>query len=342
MSNNTICHMEHVTVNRQQNIGLEDISLKIAENHLVALISEDGSAGEILKVMAGLQGIQSGKADYSGLKKVWAKGNAHREIADRQKGTRSKGENIQSGKIAYSRLKAVTRTGNSADTEEKEEANVFMRPVQYVPDDIVCYDGLTAAAFLQGIAGDDEEILNEADRLVNIFNIDKGELLLDMTFEQNRLVSVIQAMMARPALLLLNRPYDMLTEQTYKLLLKEIVALYAQGSTVILAAEHYEDVVLPAHDYIFLKDGRITGSFTRGQLPVPAKVITLWGGSVSSMLSEKMTMLVRRKGYCRFLYRETNMKELALRLSMTGCKNFNIEELTMEEMLFEDYERWLS
>ncbi|MDE5863370.1 MAG: hypothetical protein K2H34_03375 [Lachnospiraceae bacterium] len=342
MSNNTICRMEHVTVNGQQNIGLEDISLKIAENHLVALISEDDSAGEVLKVMAGLREIQSGKADYSGLEKVWAKGNAHREIVGRQKNIRSKKENIQSGKIAYSRLKAVTGAGKSADIEEKEKASMFMRPVQYVPDDIVCYDGLTVAAFLQGMAGDNEGILNEADRLVNIFNIDKRELLLNMTFEQNRLVSVIQAMMAKPSLLLLNRPYDMLTEKTHKLLLKEIVALYAQGSTVILAAEHFEDVVLPAHDYIFLKEGKILGSFTKNQLPVPAKVITMWGGSVSSMLSEKMTMLIRRKGYCRFLYRETNMKELALRLSMTGCKNFNIEELTMEEMLFEDYERWLS
>ncbi|MCM1499669.1 MAG: hypothetical protein NC124_14490 [Clostridium sp.] len=341
MSDNIICRLEHVAVNRQQNIGLEDISLNIAENHLVALISEDESAAEVLKVMAGLQGVQSGKTDYSGLEKVWLKGNGHQEMADSPKRTHSQKKNLQSAKVAYSRLKAVTAKENPVD-EKKEKPNVFMRRIQYVPDDIVCYDGLTVAAFLQGIAEDDERIFEEAARLINVFHIDKEELLLDMTFEQNRLVSVIQAMMAKPALLLLSRPYDMLTEQTYKLLLKEIVALYAHGSTVVLTAEHYQDVVLPAHDYIFLKDGHMIGNFARNQLPVPAKVITLWGGNVSSMLSAKMTMLVKRKGYCRFLYRETDMKELGLRLSMTGCKNFNIEELTMEEMLFENYERWLS
>ncbi|MDE6760086.1 MAG: hypothetical protein K2J90_05310 [Lachnospiraceae bacterium] len=328
MSDNIICRMEHVTVKEQQNIGLHDVSLHITENHLTALISEDGSAGEVLKVIAGLQKIQSGKADYPGLKSVWMK-----------KGVHPAEENTQSGKIAYSRLKAVTRTGKEPDVEK--ETKPFLKPIQYVPDDIVRYSGLTVEAFLQGVAGGSQELINEAVRLLSLFNIDVRDLLLEMTIEQNRLVSVIQAMMAKPALLLLNRPYDMLTERTFKVLLKEVVALYAQGGTVVLAAEHYDDVVLPAHDYIFLKEGKVIGRFAKNQLPVPAKVVTLWGGSISPMLSEKMTMLTRRKGYCRFLYEEQNMKELALRLSITGCKNFNIEELTMEEMLFKDYERWI-
>lgn len=329
MPDNIICRMEHVSVQGQQNIGLEDVSLNITENHLTALISEDGSAGEVLKVMAGFEEMQSVKVDYSGLKSVW-----------KEKGILQKKENTQSGQIAYSRLKAVTRTGNRTDAEA--ETRPFWKPIQYVPDDIVCYSGLTVGTFLQGMAGGSRELIKEAARLLSLFNIDTEELLLDMTFEQNRLVSVIQAMMAKPALLLLNRPYDMLTGKTYKALLKEIVALYAQGTTVVLAAEHYDDVVVPAHDYIFFKEGKIIGKFAKNQLPAPAKVVTLWGGSISPMLSEKMTMLTRRKGYCRFLYREQNMKELALRLSITGCKNFNIEELTMEEMLFENYERWIS
>lgn len=329
MPDNIICQMDYAAVNGQQNTEVKDISLNIIENHLTVLISEDESAGRILEVMGGLQEIQSGKIEYPGLKSVWLK-----------KGIHAQEEGIQSGRVAYSRLKAVTRTGNGAD--EEEDTGVFYKPIQYVPDDIVCYSGLTVGTFLQGMAGGSQEMIREAVRLLSLFKIDVNEQLLDMTFEQNRLVSVIQAMMAKPALLLLNRPYNMLKERTYKLLLKEIVDLYARGTTVVLAAEHYEDVVLPAHEYVFIKEGKIIGKFARNQLPVPAKVVTLWGGSTSPMLSEKMTMLTKRKGFCRFLYNEQNMKELALRISITGCRNFNIEELTMEEMLFANYERWIS
>lgn len=329
MPDNIICRMNHVAVSEQPNIELEDISLNIIENHLTALISEDGSAGRILEVMAGLKEVQLGKLDYPGLKSIWMKKGIHPEEGS-----------TQSGQVAYSRLKAVTRT--ESRIEEEENTGTFFKPIQYVPDDIVCYSGLTVGTFLQGMAGGSQELTREAVRLLSLFNIDADEQLLEMTFEQNRLVSVIQAMMAKPALLLLNRPYNMLKERTYKLLLKEIVDSYAKGATVVLAAEHYDDVVLPVHEYVFIKEGKIIGKFARNQLPVPAKVVTLWGGSISPMLSEKMTMLTRRKGYCRFLYNEQNMKELALRISITGCRNFNIEELTMEEMLFENYERWIS
>lgn len=293
MPDNIIFRMEHAVVKGQQHTELEDVTLKIMGKHLTALISEDGSAGMVLKVMAGLRDVQSGKTNALELQKL------------------------------------------CAATPE-----AFLRPVQYVPDDIVCYSGMTVDGFLQGMAGGSNEMMEEARRLLSVFHIEKEEMLLDMTFEQNRLVSVIQAMMAKPALLLLERPYDMLGGRTYKELLREVAARYAAGTTVVMAAEHFADVVLPCHEYIFLKEGKVIGSYERSELPRPAKVVTLWGGNPAAFLPEKMTMLERHKGYCRFLYTESNMKELAVRVSVTGCSNFNLEELSMEEMLFGDYERW--
>ena len=42
MPDNIICRMDHAAVSGQQNTDVEDISLKFIENHLTALISEDG------------------------------------------------------------------------------------------------------------------------------------------------------------------------------------------------------------------------------------------------------------------------------------------------------------
>lgn len=292
MPENVLCNCSHVSVMGKQGNLLEDISLSVREKELVALISEDESAGDVLKLIAGLY------------------------VPDH-------------GKIAC------------ADTV-KQDGTGFTRKIQYIPDDIVCYDGLTVKEFLYGMSKQDDELEAEAARLLDVFDVDGTEELLEMTFEQNRLVSIIQAMMAKPVLLLMNRPYDMLRKRTYQLLLKEMIGQYYGGTSIVIAAESFEDLVMPCHKYVYLDGGKVTGIYTRNQLPKVPKVVTMWGGDVSPFLPEKMEMLVRNTQYVRFLYREQDMQELAARLSKTGCDNFNIEEITMEEELFHNYERWLS
>lgn len=291
MSDNVLCSCSHVSVRGKKEIALEDFSLSVREKELIALISEDESAGSVLKLMAGLY-----MPDH--------------------------------GKIVYSDM-------------VKQDRVVFPKEIQYIPNDIVCYDGLTVKEFLRGMSKRDEEVKKEAARLLDVFDIDENEALLEMTFEQNRLVSIIQAMMAKPVFLLMDRPYDMLGDKAYKLLLKEMIGQYFEGTAMVIAAEHFEDLVMPCHQYLFLDEGKITAHYTRTQLPRLPKVVTIWGGDISSFQREKMEILVRKKQYIRFLYRETDIKELAVRLAKTGCDNFNIEELSMEEEIFHNYERWL-
>lgn len=292
MSENVLYNCSHLSVRGKQGNLLEDISLSVGEKELITLISEDESAGDVLKLIAGLY------------------------MPD-------------CGKIVYSDRIRQDRTG-------------FSKKLQYVPDDIVCYDGLSVKEFLYGMSRQDERVETEAERLLDVFGIDEREELLEMTFEQNRLVSIIQAMMAKPALLLMNRPYNMLKKRTYKRLLKEMIERYMEGTTIVVAAQSYEDVVMPCNKYVYLEEGKVTACYTRTQLPKLPKVVTMWGGDVSPFLPEKMEILTKRSSYVRFLYREQNMQDLAMRLSKTGCHNFNIEELTMEEELSHNYERWLS
>ncbi len=291
MAEDILWSCSHAAVKGEEGNRIEDISLVLRKKQITALISEDESAGEVLKLIAGLYVPDRGNVDYP--------------CMPEQKGT-----------FVHKRF-------------------------QYVPDDIVCYDGLNVKEFLHGMANGNEELEEAAKRLVDIFGIDEKEPLLEMTFEQNRLVSMIQAMMAKPLLLLLNRPYDMLRENTYRLLIRELIGQFFDGTALVMAAQSYDNLIMPCHKYLFLESGKIKACYNRDQLPRPSKVVTMWGGDISSLLPEKMEVLVKRRNYFRFLYREQSMRELAIRLSKTGCDNFNIEELTMEEEIFHNYERWL-
>lgn len=214
--------------------------------------------------------------------------------------------------------------------------------IQYVPDDIICYNNMKVKDFLCGVAlASSTETIREGVRLCGVFGINPEEELLELTFEQNRLVAMIQALIRRPKLLLLDRPYDMLGKRAYLLLWKEIMELRKQGTTVVVSAQSYEDVKIACDRYLFLRDGELYKDSTRKELPRPAKVITIEGGSVSAMNPEKLKLLYKDRRQCRFLYWESNMGELVLRIYKTGCYNFNVEELSMEEEIFADYERWM-
>lgn len=223
----------------------------------------------------------------------------------------------------------------------KKDAGNLSEWVQYVPDDIICYSNLKVEEYLCGIAlATSMNMVKEGARLCKVFGIDTSEELLNLTFEQNRCLTMIQALVQKPKLLLLDRPCDMLGKRAYLLLWREILALQKTGTTVVFTAEAYEDIVVPCDRYIFFRGDGTYKKYGRKELPRPAKVITIEGGNVNAMNPNKMKLLYKEGAKCRFLYREKNMGEMVLRIYKTGCRNFNVEELSMEEEIFRDYERW--
>ena len=214
--------------------------------------------------------------------------------------------------------------------------------LQYVPDDIICYTNMTVKQFLSGVhkAGKAEEVWEESLRLCEKFSIALEEQLLNLTFEQNRLVAMIMALTADTEMLLLDRPYDLLSGKMYDLFLEELERINKKGATILLSATSYEQVKVSCDRYIFLREGKPVQEYSREEIPFPAKVITLFGGNVAGMEKEKLQMLWQKAEQSVFLYKEKDMQELAVRLSKTGCRNFRVEDLTVEEEIFGDYERY--
>ncbi len=214
--------------------------------------------------------------------------------------------------------------------------------LQYVPDDIICYQGLKIREYFHGVAlATPFKIREELERLCEVFELDVEEELLELTFEQNRLVTMIQALVYKPKFLLLDRPNDMLGRKAYLQLWEEIRSLQKQGTTVVFTIDTYKDSIVPCHRYLFFRDGDLEYDLRREDLPLPAKVITLEGGSLDAMDMEKGELLCKDEATTRLLYWEDDMKELALAIADTGCENFHVEELSLEEEIFEDYERWM-
>ncbi len=216
------------------------------------------------------------------------------------------------------------------------------RWVQYVPDDIICYRNLKVKDYLRGMAyAVSRETAGEAERLCELFGIDVSTNFLEMTFEQNRLVAMIQALARKPRLLLLDKPSDMLGKRAYLMLWREIFKQQQEGMAVVLVSECYEDIGIPCDRYLFFEKDEKPLSFSQGTLPHPAKVITLEGGTPASMNPDKLKIISRGLNKVRFLYWEEDARDIASRICESGCYDFSVEELSMEEEITQNYEGWM-
>lgn len=216
--------------------------------------------------------------------------------------------------------------------------------IGFVPDDIVCYSGLKTGDFFRGLmwaCPDRDRVEQEAVRLLELFGIPQEEDLLDLTFEQGRLVVMTQVMMRKPGLLLVENPHDMISDEKYFVLLREWIKLFKENTRYIIAEHTYEDIVFPCEYYFFLREGQVVAEYTHKTLPRPAKVITMTEGDLAKMDSSKMQLLNQNTRKVCFIYEETDMARLSCLLGQTGCRNFTVEDIRLEERVFENYERWL-
>lgn len=216
--------------------------------------------------------------------------------------------------------------------------------IGFIPDDIVCYSGMKTRDFIRGLlwtCSDRDRTEQEAVRLLELFDIPLDEKLLDLTFEQGRLLVMTQVMMRKPRLLLVENPHDMISDKKYFVLLQEWIKLFKENTRYIITEHTYEDLVFPCEHYLFLREGQLVAEYGRKDLPHPAKVVTMKEGDLSKMDSSKMQILYRNARKVCFLYEETDMARLSCQLGQTGCRDYTVEDIRLEERVFENYERWL-
>lgn len=216
------------------------------------------------------------------------------------------------------------------------------RPAEcrYVPSGIVAYENVTA-----------DELFRHTMRLCNIqeteecqslceqFHIDRNRKLLDMTYMENRCAALVNALLSKPVLLMLDEPYNYLSDEVYGRLLNVIKQKCGQGMTALLTCERFDDIKNYATQYLFLKEGDLVLSGSLDDGFCPWKAVTVFDYEPAVFKGLKLEWVAQEKDRLCFIFKGDS-KELLRLLVRTGCPDFLVEELTFEEQLFKNYERW--
>ncbi len=231
------------------------------------------------------------------------------------------------------------------------------KEIVFIPDDIIYYERKTVKRLLERTmrwygTGSEED----AQELCEMFQIDRNAELLALSDRDKKCVAVMNGLVVRPRLLLLDEMYHGLDEKTYLELLTVIDAMRRRGMTVVYACEEYEQISGYCDEYLLLQEGDCVASGHVGRDDVPVRMVSVmmqdWlrrGGADVANLFRKFIVACRKleniddirilKSKVCFLYRG-DMSELSRLLYAFRCKDYLIEELSLEEAVLHNYERW--
>lgn len=220
---------------------------------------------------------------------------------------------------------------------EQEDVN---NRINFVPDDIACYEDISALQlFERTLRFYKIDNVVECQTLCDVFEIDLNESLLKMTYDKNKCVSLINAIISKPNLLILDEPYKFLSEKNYQKLLKVLKRRCQRGMTVIISCEKFEDVKGYCNQYIYLNEGDLVKKGNIENDFRAWRMVTVEGCEFD-VFKAIGAMPVSLSGQKKYFIYKGDMKLLANAIGESGCSYFLVEELTLEEQLFLDFERW--
>lgn len=231
------------------------------------------------------------------------------------------------------------------------------KEIAFVPDDYIYYEGKTVRRLLERtMRWYGTGTMEDAEEVCEMFDIDINAKLLALSDRDRKCVAIINGVVVRPRLLILDEMYHGLDEKTYLELLALIEMMRRRGMTVIYACEEYEQISGYCNQYLLLEEGDCVASGRVRDVKLPVRMVSVmmqdWlrrGGKDVAKLLQKFIAVCRKaeniddirilKDKVCFLYRG-DMLKLTYLLYAFRCRDYLVEELSFEEAVLHNYERW--
>jgi ABC-2 type transport system ATP-binding protein len=132
------------------------------------------------------------------------------------------------------------------------------RQVGYLPGDVRFYDGLTGRTTLAFFAAARGGVSrDEIRRLTRRFDLDPDKRVRDYSRGMKQKLGLIQALMHRPKLLILDEPTVSLDPLIREVLYEELQDVTADGRTVLFSSHTLSEVQELCDEVAILRDGRL-------------------------------------------------------------------------------------
>lgn len=161
-------------------------------------------------------------------------------------------------RILLGLLRATSGAATVFGRDVWTDGPAIRRDVGYLPGDVRFDERMTGRRFLEFVAaarGIDARA--ECDRLIDRFELDVDKRIQRYSRGMKQKLGVIQALMHRPRLLVLDEPTTALDPLMQNAVYDELKAVAAEGRTVLFSSHTLSEVELLCDEVAILREGRI-------------------------------------------------------------------------------------
>lgn len=221
-----------------------------------------------------------------------------------------------------------------------EDTKKIKQQIGYVPAEAIFYEEMTVKEIMQYSARFYKAKLNGwYDHMIEALDLDTTRKIVDLSMGNKKKVSLIQAMLHKPKLLILDEPtagLDPLMQQTFFDLVNE---MNKEGSTVFFSSHILQEVEKMCKRVAIIKEGRIIN--IEDMEGLRSRHLTKVAVTAEKDLpftegKEGVINLDKKLNVTRFLY-SGEVNGLIKQLSNVQLKKVVIEEPTLEEIFMHYY-----
>jgi ABC-2 type transport system ATP-binding protein len=132
------------------------------------------------------------------------------------------------------------------------------REIGYLPGDVNLYSNMTGLSFLQFLANARRrDCMSEAARLASVLDLDLDKRIRKFSTGMRQKLGLIQALMHKPQLLILDEPTSSLDPLIRNEVFAELRKVTEEGRTVLFSSHSLDEVEALCDEVIILRDGHI-------------------------------------------------------------------------------------
>jgi len=207
----------------------------------------------------------------------------------------------------------------------------------YMPSEVRCYPSATGRELLDyacRLRGDKKGKWKE---LAEYFSFDAGKRFREYSIGNRRKLSIIQAMMSEPRLLILDEPTGGLDPLMQEKFFDALLSVRSKGTTVFFSSHNLNEVQKYCSRVALVKNGHIEMMPEPGSMNMYAVEIATSADCGALIDAVCATDVRRASGVINFMMPGENLKQLTEALSGMDISDITVAKPSLEQMFRKIY-----
>lgn len=222
-----------------------------------------------------------------------------------------------------------------------KESNEIKKYIGYVPSEVKFYDEIRvkdiikySSSFYNGVNSE------EVDKLYKLLDVDVNKKMSELSLGNKKKVAIVQALIHKPKLLILDEPTNGLDPLIQKKLFELLEKAKKEGTTVFLSSHNLVEVENLCDRVAVIKDGKIVDTVVIEKLAKKSALkVILKGNEINEEKIKEIGGQAIEKNCNEFVfYYNEKVDKLIKLLSKYSLEKLLISEQTLEDKFMNYYE----